>query len=97
MSRDDRAIARHAARQGRAVSRSQVLASGGSPSWLRSQVRTRRWQRLWPCVYVTVTGPAGWMTRAHGALLDAGAGAVLGPQASAYLLGVTHRPHGWWT
>lgn len=92
MSRDDRAIARHAARQGRAVSRAQVLASGGSPSWLRSQVRTRRWQRLWPGVYVTVTGPVGWMTRAHGALLYAGAGAVLGPQASAYLLGVTHRP-----
>lgn len=89
---DSRAIDRFAARQCRAISRSQVLASGGTASWLRSQVTTRRWQRLWPGVYVTFTGPVPWMTLAHGALLYAGARAALGPDASAYLHGMVRRP-----
>ena len=92
MSRDARAIARLSARQCRAISRAQVLACGGTASWLRSQVRTRRWQRIWPGVYVTVTGPVPWMTRAHGALLYAGRGAALGPHASAFMHGMTRRP-----
>jgi hypothetical protein len=92
MPPDGRALARISARQCRAVSRAQVLACGGTSSWLRSQVRTRRWQRLWPGVYVTVTGPVTWMTRAHGALLYAGRGAALGPRASAFMLGITRRP-----
>lgn len=88
----DRAVARLAARQERAVSRAQVLEVGGTASWISSQVRTRRWQRLLPGVYATVTGPVSFMTRSYAALLYAGPGAVLGPQASAFLVGMTPRP-----
>jgi hypothetical protein len=89
---DDRAIYRLARRQQGAISRAQVLASGGSASMLRGKMRSGRWRRIWPGVYVTFTGPIPWMTRAHAALLYAGSGAVLGPRASSYLHRISKTP-----
>ena len=87
-----RAVQRLAARQEGAVSRSQVLQLGGTAAWLASQVAARRWQRLWPGVYATTTGQLSFVTRAQGALLYAGPGAVLGPQACAFLHGIASAP-----
>lgn len=76
------AVAELASGQGGVVSRSQVLNAGGSDEWIESQLRARRWQRLYPGVHATFTGPLPWLSRAWAALLAAGHGAVLGGESA---------------
>ncbi|GAB4067041.1 hypothetical protein GCM10028777_21820 [Angustibacter speluncae] len=81
----------HVRRQAGAVTRAQVLASGRTRKWLECRVRTGRWVRVLPCVYVTHAGPRGWRTRAWAAVLYAGPGAALAGRAAAFELGMTRR------
>src|SRR5690625_6040042 len=77
MAPDRRQIDRLAERQHFVVTRSQVLELGASATWLRHQVVTRRWRRLYPGVYVNHHAGLDWRTRAFGALSYAGPGAAL--------------------
>lgn len=85
-------LAAHVRRQAGAVTRTQVLASGRTRKWLEHRLRSGRWVRVHPGVYVTHRGPLGWRTRAWAAVLHAGPGAALAGRAAAYELGMTRRP-----
>jgi hypothetical protein len=71
-----------AGRQGRVISRRQVLEAGLSDGWLARQVAARRWQRVHPGVYATHTGPLPYAGRCWAAVLYAGAGAALADVAA---------------
>lgn len=61
-------IVRRAASQAGVVSRTQLLGVGWSDSAIGAQLRSRRWARLLPGVYNTVTGEPGepaWWWAAH--------------------------------
>lgn len=77
MAPDRQAIDRLANRQHFVVTRSQVLELGASATWLRHQVETRRWRRLYPGVYVNHHAAMDWMTLASAALSYAGKAAAL--------------------
>ena len=77
--------------QAGAVTRAQVRASGRSSKWLECRVRSGRWVRVHPGVYVAHRGPRGWRTRVWAAVLYAGPGAALAGRAAAYELGMTRR------
>lgn len=77
------------ARQNRVVSRKQLLDAGVSASWLRTQLRAGRWQRLFPGAYADFTGLAPWRSRARAALLYAGAPAALSHGSAAFHHGFT--------
>ncbi len=91
---DTAALNRLARRQGGALARSQVLAAGGTSSWLRGRVRQRQWQRPHPGVYVVFTGPLPWRARTWAGVLYAGAGAVLGYEAAGHDAGLLARAPG---
>jgi hypothetical protein len=78
-----------AAGQAGMVSRTQVLAHGLSDSWLKHQVRARRWFRVHPGVYATFTGSLTWDARCWAALLRCGDGAVLGGPTALHAWGPT--------
>lgn len=82
-------VERHLARQNRVVSRKQILDAGMSMSWLRTQLRAGRWQRLFPGVYADFTGLAPWRSRARAALLYAGAASALSHGSAAFHHGFT--------
>ena len=71
--------------QAGAVSVSQLLGRGADRAWIRRQVDSHRWQRVYDGVVVTHGGPVPWRTRAWAALLHAGPGAVLSHKSAAYL------------
>ncbi|WP_448073193.1 type IV toxin-antitoxin system AbiEi family antitoxin domain-containing protein [Georgenia yuyongxinii] len=75
-----------------AITRAQVLALNGSPDWISRQVGTRRWQRVFPGVYVVYTGRLSWRSRARAALLYAGPDAALSHASSAFHRGLVDRP-----
>ncbi len=89
---DVAALNRLARRQGGCLTRPQVLAAGGTPTWLRGRVGRRQWRRAHPGVYVTFTGPMPWRTRAWAALLYAGPGAVLAFEAAGHQIGLVPKP-----
>ncbi len=74
--------------QAGAVSRAQLLANGVTDSQLEAQLSARRWQRIYPGVYVTFTGPLPELTQIWGAVLYAGDGAVASHRTAAWLLGI---------
>jgi Protein of unknown function (DUF559) len=74
------------------VSRPQLLAAGMTHSKIRACLAAGRWQRISPGVYATFTGPLSHRARLWAALLRAGDGAVAGPQATLWLVGVRDRP-----
>jgi very-short-patch-repair endonuclease len=77
-----------------AISRAQLLAHGCSPDRIRWLVSSGRFQRLYPGVYLTCTGPVPWSSRLAGAVLYAGTGAALaGRTALALHRVVDAAPH----
>lgn len=80
------------ARQHGAVSRSQVLALGGSRRRIAWALRTGRWVRVHPGVYRTYTGPVTAWTRIWAALLYAGASAIVSHETAAWIDGLIDAP-----
>lgn len=71
--------------QGGAVSRRQLRALGVSRSYVRAQLRGRRWQRPLPGVFVVFTGPLPFVTKVWSALLYASKDAVASHDTAAWL------------
>jgi hypothetical protein len=81
-----------AAAQGGVVGRQQLRMLGISRSFVRVQLRARRWQRPLPRTFVTFTGPMSFATRAWAALVYAGPESMLSHGAAAYLAGLVDAP-----
>lgn len=76
-----------------AVSRQQVIACGLTPQYIRTQMRTRRWQRLFRASYATFTGPPPRECVLWAAVLCAGPEAVLSHESAAEACGLIDAPH----
>lgn len=85
-------LARLVAVQHGAVSRPQAMALGLTDEVITGNVATRRWQRPFPGVYVTFTGPLPYLTRVWAAVLYAGDGAIASHETAAYLQGLRESP-----
>lgn len=86
------AVRRLAEVQDLALSRAQLLALGASSAWIARRVSSGAWQRPFPGVVVTHSGPVSWVTRARCAVLYAGGGAALSHAAAAHLYGFDRKP-----
>jgi hypothetical protein len=75
-------------RQCGVLTRAQALSCGMTPGGLRAKVAARRWQRTYPGIYVTFTGPLPPMTRVWAALLACGTGAAVSHHTAAWLDGL---------
>lgn len=75
-----------------AVSVAQLRAAGVSRAALQARPDARRWQRVWPRVYATFSGPLPEQTRRYGALLYAGPRATLSHATAAGLWGLRAQP-----
>lgn len=64
-------------RQAGVISRAQAANAGVTDRQVQRLVRSGRWTRLLPGVYVSAAASLSWWTWAHAALLAAGPGAVL--------------------
>ncbi len=78
--------------QDHVISRRQLVERGATSDWIGRQVRSRRWRRLFPGVYVLHTGEPTWRTRARAALLYAGPGATLSHRSAAFHRGLRTDP-----
>jgi hypothetical protein len=76
------------------VSRAQTSLCGITDSGITSRVRSGRWQRVYPGVVATFTGPLPWRARLWAAVLYAGPGAVLSHRTAAELHGLAERTSG---
>jgi Transcriptional regulator, AbiEi antitoxin len=65
------------------VSRAQAREAGLSEGGIRHRVATGRWQRVYPGVYATFSGPLPNQARLWAAVLYAGPGAVLSHETAA--------------
>ncbi len=70
------------------VTRSQALGCGLSDEMLNSLIRSRRWRRVHPGVYVIFTGPLPWAARVWSAVLVCGSGAVVSGCCALRLYGM---------
>lgn len=70
----------------------QLAALGVTRSFLRAQLKARRWRRVLPEVYVVFSGPMPSLTRVWVAVLYAGSGAVASHQTAAWLGGLAAEP-----
>ena len=77
--------------QGGVVSRSQARAGGVSKRQLDRHSHTGRWQRIFPGVYATFSGPVPWSSLLWAVVLRAGPGAVLSHDTAAELSGLIDR------
>lgn len=59
----------HLDRQDGVIARHQVLACGGTPTFVARKLRRREWVVVHPGVYVNHTGPLTWRQRAWAAVL----------------------------
>jgi len=84
MSREQ--VARVVGRQAGAAAVRQLLHRGADRSWIRRRVVSGEWQRPFPGVVVTHSGPITWEARAWCAVLYAGAGSALGYGSAARAL-----------
>lgn len=85
MAPDRDRLDRLAERRAFVLTRAEVLEEGGTPDWISHQVSSRRWQRMYPGVYVTHTGTLSWRTRMVAALRYCGQGAAISHRsADAY-------------
>jgi len=73
------------------VDRDQALAVGLSRGQISYRLRSGAWQRVYPGVYATFTGPASRDARFWAALLFAGDDAVLSHETAAELTSLTDR------
>lgn len=80
-------------RQCGVLSRQQVVACGLTPQYIRTQVRGRRWQRLFRAAYATFSGPVPREAVLWAAVLCAGPGAVLSHQSAAEACGLIDEPY----
>src|SRR5215469_6600933 len=71
---------------------SQALEAGLSRTVIRSRVRGKRWQLLYPGVYASFTGEPGRMATLWAAVLSAGPEAVLSHQSAAELEKLVDSP-----
>jgi hypothetical protein len=78
-------LAELTAAQAGAASREQLRELGLSRAVVRTQLRSRRWQRVHPGVYVVFSGPLPPLTRIWAALLYAGEGAVASHETAGWL------------
>lgn len=86
MERELPAILRYLARrQSGVVSRIQALQAGLSEDMVKFQVRSARWQRIYPGVYAAFTGELSRRAQLWAAVLSGGPGAALSHQAAAEL------------
>lgn len=90
-------LQRCADRQHGVLSRGQCLAAGLDDEFLQWRVRSRRWVRLHPGVYLTKPGKDGWKTTAMAALLavqsDApAADAAFRGDSAAHWWGIRREP-----
>jgi very-short-patch-repair endonuclease len=81
-------VAQLAQSQSGVVSHAQLKSAGVTKSALGHLVRSGRWQRILPRVYVTHSGPVGRAAKIWAAVLYAGDGAVVSHSTAAGL-------HGW--
>ncbi|MFD2080583.1 DUF559 domain-containing protein [Actinopolymorpha cephalotaxi] len=72
----------------------QVRTCGMTPDQVRARVKSGRWQRLYPRVYLTHGGPAQRPTSQWAALLYAGTDALLSHGTAAELWGLRDEPVG---
>jgi len=70
------------------VSRRQLLDLGLTPAQAYQNMENGRWQRLWPGVFATFTGPVGPAAEVWAAVLYAGAGAAASHGTSLWLAGL---------
>ena len=73
------------------MTRQQICALGVPRAVIRSRLRRRTWQRVFPGIYVTFTGPLPFVTRVWAVLLYAGPGACASHHTAAYLAGLQDR------
>jgi hypothetical protein len=88
-------IAELAARQGGVVARPQLIKLGMKDWQIQNQLAAGRWQRAQPLlegVYVTHTGPLGYLTRCWAFLLYAGPGAALALETAQWSWGLRDEP-----
>lgn len=79
-------------RQAGMASRRQLADAGVGEAAVLGRTRRGEWQRVFPGVYATFSGPVSWRGRAHAGLLYAGQGAALGYEAAAFLLELQDSP-----
>ncbi len=72
-----------AQRRAQVLTRAELLQVGAATDWISRQVAERRWQRVFPGVYVTHTGQLSWRTQMVAALRYAGPGATLSHSSAA--------------
>ncbi len=74
------------------ASRAQILACGLSDKLIESRLRAGRWQRLHAGVFAAFSGEVPRLGTLWGAVLRAGAGAVLSHESAAEVAGLIDRP-----
>lgn len=73
------------------ITRRQALADGRTPAAIRHLLATRRWQRLFPGVYLAHSGSPTWRERLLAATLARGVGAVASLECALVLWGLGDR------
>ena len=74
------------------ISRGQLLDLGLSATQAKADVNTGRWQRVFPGVYATFTGPIGIHSHVWAALLYAGGGAAASQGTALWLWKLADEP-----
>ncbi len=88
----DARIALLAARQANAVSRAQAHALGATDPVIQRRLRSGRWARRYPGVYVIAGSPPSWIQDVWCAYLAAGSRAALTHETALRLHGVDELP-----
>lgn len=83
----------HLDRQDGVIARHQVLACGGTPTFVARKLRRREWVVVHPGVYVNHTGPLTWRQRAWAAVLACWPAALAGWSAIRAHEGPGRRIH----
>ena len=86
------ALAALAASQDGVVARAQLAELGVPRSFVRGELRARRWQRPFPRTYVTFTGPLPFRARVWAALLYAGDEAIASHGTAGHLQELVDKP-----
>lgn len=80
--------------QRRIVQRDQALMAGLSRWQVEHRLASGAWQRIYPGVYATFSGPLPRDAQLWAAVLKAGAGAMLSHETAAELHGIIDKPAG---
>jgi hypothetical protein len=91
MTTPDARMAAIAAAQGGAASRRQAHACGVTDAMITHRLRTGRWRRVHPGVYVIAGSPGGWMTTVWSAYLAAGPPAVVSHASALIVHGLSDQ------